>query len=58
MTMISQGDTSYHMEQHMTTGQSKTVTIIDERYLGSCTADMKPGDAVMADGKKISLGAP
>jgi hypothetical protein len=32
------------------------VMIMDSKYLGSCPADMKPGDAVMADGKKISGG--
>jgi hypothetical protein len=42
----------------MTTGQSESVAIIDQRYLGSCPSDMKPGDAVMADGKTISFGAP
>ncbi|MGO9992259.1 MAG: DUF3617 domain-containing protein [Steroidobacteraceae bacterium] len=57
-TITYQGDTSSHVEQHTTTGQSESVTIIDQRYLGSCPSDMKPGDAVMADGKKISLGAP
>jgi hypothetical protein len=55
-TMTYQSDTSYRVEQRMTMGQSETVTIIDERYLGSCPSDMKPGDALMADGKKISLG--
>ena len=56
-TMIYKGDTSYHMEQHMT-GTSESVTIIDESYLGSCPADMKPGDVVMANGTKTNLGAP
>ena len=52
-TMIYKGDTSYHMEQH-TTGKSETVTIVDENYLGSCPADMKPGDVVMEDGKRMN----
>ena len=56
-TMIYKGDSSYHMEQHMT-GTSESVTIIDESYLGSCPADMKPGDVVMANGTKMNLGAP
>lgn len=51
-TMTYQGDTSYRVEQRMTMGQYETVTIIDDRYLGSCPSDMKPGDALMADGKK------
>lgn len=58
-TMVSyQGDTSYHMEMHRTSGQSESVTIIDDRYVGSCPADMKPGDAVTGDGKKMHLGNP
>jgi len=42
---------------NVTTPQSQTVTIIDDRFVGSCPADMKPGDAVMGDGKKMNLGA-
>ncbi len=57
-TITYQGDTSSHVEQHTRTGQSESVTIIDQRYLGGCPSDMKPGDAVMADAKKINLGAP
>jgi len=55
-TMTFQGDTASHMEMHMTHDQSESVTIIDSRYLGSCPADMKPGDAVMPDGTKINMG--
>jgi len=55
-TVSFQGDTSMHMEMHMKTGDSESVTIIDSHYLGSCPADMKPGDTVMADGKKMSFG--
>jgi hypothetical protein len=51
-----QGDTASHMEMHMNEGKSETVMITDSKYLGSCPAGMKPGDAVMADGKKISGG--
>jgi hypothetical protein len=51
-----QGDIASHMEMHMNEGKSETVMIMDSKYLGSCPADMKPGDAVMADGKKISGG--
>jgi|ERR1022692_1479138 hypothetical protein len=39
-TMTCQGDTCYRVEQRMTMGQSETVTIIDERYLGSCPSDI------------------
>jgi hypothetical protein len=52
-----QGDTASHMEMHMNNGKSETVMIMDSKYLGSCPAGMKPGDAVMADGKKISSGS-
>jgi len=51
-----QGDTASHMEMHMNEGKSETVMITDSKYLGSCPAGMKPGDVVMADGKKISGG--
>jgi hypothetical protein len=51
-----QGDTASHMEMHTNEGKSETVMIMDAKYLGSCPAGMKPGDAVMADGKKISAG--
>jgi hypothetical protein len=51
-----QGDTASHTEMHMNVGKSETVMIMDTKYLGSCPAGMKPGDAVMADGKKISGG--
>lgn len=49
-----QGDTASHTEMHMNAGASETTFIIDAKYVGSCPADMKPGDVVMADGKKIS----
>ncbi len=58
-TVVSfQGDASYHMEMHRISGQSESITIIDDRYVGSCPADMKPGDAVTGDGKKMHLGNP
>jgi hypothetical protein len=57
-TMSYQGDTSYHMEMHMTDSKSETVMIIDDKYVGNCPADMKPGDAVTGDGKKMNLGTP
>lgn len=55
-TVSYQGDTATHMEMHMT-GSSESVTIMDSHYLGSCPADMKPGDAIMPDGTKMSMGA-
>ena len=57
ITYTNQGDTASHTEMHTNDGKSETVMIIDAKYLGSCPAGMKPGDAVMADGKKISGGS-
>ena len=57
ITYTYQGDTASHTEMHINDGKSETVMIIDAKYLGSCPAGMKPGDAVMADGKKISGGS-
>jgi hypothetical protein len=54
-TVTFQGDTSYHMEMHRKDNQSESVTTIDDKYMGSCPADMKPGDTIMADGKKFNL---
>lgn len=51
-----QGDTAYHMETRSNHGEAETVMIMDSKYLGSCPAGMKPGDALMPDGKKISAG--
>jgi hypothetical protein len=51
-----QGDTASHMEMHMNGGKAETVLITDSKYLGACPVGMKPGDAVTADGKKISGG--
>jgi hypothetical protein len=48
-----EGDLAYHMEVHSMQGQDDTLTITDSKYLGSCPAGMKPGDVVMADGKKL-----
>jgi hypothetical protein len=51
-----QGDTGSHTEMHMNAGKSETVMTVDAKNLGSCPAGIKPGDVVMADGKKISGG--
>jgi hypothetical protein len=51
-----QGDTASHTEMHMNAGKSETVMVMDAKFLGSCPAGMKPGDAVTADGKKIGGG--
>jgi hypothetical protein len=57
-TVTFQGDTSYHMEMHRKDNQSESATTIDDKYVGSCPVDMKPGDAVMGDGKKFNLVGP
>ena len=56
ITYTYQGDTASHTEMHMNAGKSETVMTMDAKYVGSCPAGMKPGDAIMADGTKISGG--
>jgi hypothetical protein len=58
VTMTFQGDTSYHMEMHLKKNGSETAMIIDDRFVGSCPSDMKPGDAVTGDGRKMNLASP
>jgi hypothetical protein len=50
------GDTAAHIEMHIHKGGSETVTVMDMKYLGSCPSGLQPGDAIMPDGKKLSLG--
>jgi hypothetical protein len=53
-TMTFQGDTAYHLEVHMTRSSGAESTMVgDSKYVGSCPANMKPGDTVTADGQKI-----
>jgi hypothetical protein len=55
-TMTFQGDTAYRMDLHMTSGAgAESAMVIDAKYLGPCPPDMKPGDAVTADGKKFNM---
>lgn len=49
-----QADVSSHTEMHMSSGADETVMVMDTKFLGSCPPDMKPGDMLMSDGKKIS----
>jgi hypothetical protein len=58
VTMTFQGDTSYHMDMHLKNGRSETLMTVDDRYVGSCPSDMKPGDAVTGEGKKMNLASP
>ncbi len=53
---LSQGDIASHMEMHLSVGNIETVMTTDSKYLGACPVGMKPGDVVMADGKKMSVG--
>ena len=56
-TMTFQGDTAYRLDMHMTNNSgAESAMSIEAKYLGPCPADMKPGDTVMPDGKKISIG--
>jgi hypothetical protein len=50
------GDTAAHIEMHIHKGSSETLSVMDMKYLGSCPSGLKPGDAIMPDGKKLSLG--
>jgi hypothetical protein len=55
VTMTYRGDTGYHSESHITRGTEEKVTIMESKYLGSCPVDMKPGDAVLEDGRRFNL---
>ncbi len=49
-----QADVSSHTEMHVKAGADETLMVMDTKYVGSCPADLKPGDLLMSDGKKIS----
>ena len=54
------GDTSSHSETHATytpefAGMSDMTMVQDETYIGSCPADMQPGDQKSADGHILHL---
>jgi hypothetical protein len=53
MIYTNHGDTAYHMEMHLSGKDIQVVSTMDGTYLSSCPAGMKPGDAIMPDGKKI-----
>jgi hypothetical protein len=54
-TMTIQGDGAYRLDMHMTSSAgAESAMIVEAKYLGPCPADMKPGDAVMPDGRKMS----
>lgn len=59
-TSTFQGDTATHSESHTTYtpafyGVSETTMIQDQKYIGSCPADMQPGDRKSEDGKITHL---
>jgi hypothetical protein len=54
-TITFQGDKAYRLEMHRGAGSEQSVMIVDARYLGSCPADMKPGDVIMPDGTKSNV---
>jgi hypothetical protein len=58
-TATFQGDTAVHSETHATYtpplyGVSESTMIMDQKYLGSCPAEMQPGDMKSADGKIVN----
>jgi Protein of unknown function (DUF3617) len=60
-TTTFQGDTATHAETHATYtpafyGMSDTTMIMDQKYVGSCPAGVKPGDRTNEDGKVMHLG--
>ncbi|HTV96365.1 MAG TPA: DUF3617 family protein [Steroidobacteraceae bacterium] len=54
-TTTFQGDGSYRSEIHMTIAGKENVTILEAKYVGPCPPDMKPGDTLMPDGRKINV---
>lgn len=60
-TVTFQGDTSAHSVSHATYtpamgGLSETTMIMDQKYVGSCPAGIRPGDRVQQDGTVVHLG--
>jgi len=58
-TVLS-GDSASHSETHSTYtpamyGKSETTMIMDQKYVGSCPANMQPGDSISKDGKITHL---
>lgn len=54
-TMTFQGDGSYRVETRMTIAGNDHVSVMDAKYVGPCPPDMKPGDTLMPDGRKINV---
>ncbi len=55
-TTTFQGDTAVHVESHATyapalSGTTEQTSLQDQKYLGSCPAEARPGDVTTSDGK-------
>jgi hypothetical protein len=62
-TTTTEADTASHSESHTTykpamRGIDETTVITDQKYTGSCPADMQPGERMDKDGKVIHIGKP
>jgi hypothetical protein len=53
-TITFTNENAYKMEMHRISGTDDSAMTIDAKYLGSCPADMKPGDVIMPDGTKMN----
>lgn len=57
-TTVYESATALHQEVHTQKGSMDALMKQDSRYLGSCPADMKPGDTVLSNGMKINVVSP
>ena len=57
-TTVYESDSVIHQEIHTQKGSTDSVAKQDSRYLGSCPADMKPGDTVLSNGMKVNVVSP
>jgi len=57
-TTVYESDSVIHQEIHTQKGSTDSVARQDSRYLGSCPADMKPGDTVLSNGMKVNVLSP
>jgi len=57
-TIVYESDNLIHQEIRTRQGSTDSVAKQDSRFLGSCPADMKPGDTVLSNGMKINLASP
>jgi hypothetical protein len=57
-TTVYESDSVIHQEIHTQNGSTDSVARQDSRHLGSCPADMKPGDTVLSNGMKVNLASP